>query len=149
MVARGQWQRFLLEAPEYPMGVFQGRGIAILAGGPQYLVPAWVNIRMLRAAGGLAIVCCVFLNTVIMVSSCAHLFAGSVCLMLHTVIQAVSCQWRCSSQKLSTHRQMWLQRCQSWALHLVLSPELLGVRWQAHRREQATRPWRQRFLGLH
>ena len=50
-LAHGQWQRFLLEAPEYPHGVFHGKGIVILAGGPQYLVPAWVNVRMLRMAG--------------------------------------------------------------------------------------------------
>ena len=53
-LAQGQWQRFLLEAPEYPQGIFQGKGIVILAGGPQYLVPAWVNVRMLRKAGKLA-----------------------------------------------------------------------------------------------
>ena len=44
--AQAQWQHFMLEAPEYPRGVFSGKGIAILGGGPQYMV------HMLRAAGG-------------------------------------------------------------------------------------------------
>lgn len=52
--AQAQWQHFMLEAPEYPRGFFSGKGIAILGGGPQYMVPAWVNVHMLRAAGGCA-----------------------------------------------------------------------------------------------
>lgn len=34
----------------YPGG-FQGRGIVICGGGPQYFPPAWVNMRMLRHLG--------------------------------------------------------------------------------------------------
>ncbi len=34
----------------YPGG-FHGRGIVICGGGPQYFLPAWVNIRMLRHLG--------------------------------------------------------------------------------------------------
>ena len=49
--ARAQWQHFMTEAPDYPRNFFKGRGIAILGGGPQYMVPAWVNVHMLRATG--------------------------------------------------------------------------------------------------
>ena len=49
--AKQQWQTFMAAAPPYPEGVFRGRGIAILAGGGQYMVPAWVNIHMLRRTG--------------------------------------------------------------------------------------------------
>ena len=49
--AREQWQRYVAEAPEYPAGMFQGRGIVILAGGLTYMVPSWVNIHMLRRSG--------------------------------------------------------------------------------------------------
>lgn len=38
-------------APAYPADMFEGRGIVILAGGLTYLVPAWVNIQMLRRTG--------------------------------------------------------------------------------------------------
>ena len=58
--ARSEWQRFMAAAPAYPERMFSGRGIVILAGGPKYLVPAWVNINMLRRTGapaGLFAVC--------------------------------------------------------------------------------------------
>ena len=49
--AKEQWQAFMLAAPPYPEGTFHGQGIAILAGGGRYMVPAWVNIHMLRRTG--------------------------------------------------------------------------------------------------
>lgn len=58
---QAHWKRFLLEAPEYPGGFFRERGIAILAGGPFYMVPAWVNIKMLRRAGEICIYICTYL----------------------------------------------------------------------------------------
>ena len=51
MRAQTQWRTFLRESPAYPTEGFAGRGIAILAGGLTYMVPAWVNIHMLRRAG--------------------------------------------------------------------------------------------------
>ena len=51
--AHTQWKQFLLEAPEYPSAQFRGRGIVILAGSLQYMVPAWVNVVSLRRAGDL------------------------------------------------------------------------------------------------
>jgi len=38
-------------APGFPTHAFHGRGVVILAGGPTYLVPAWVNLNMLRRSG--------------------------------------------------------------------------------------------------
>ena len=49
--ARQQWQAFMAAAPAYPVGAFQGQGITILAGGGRYMVPAWVNMHMLRRTG--------------------------------------------------------------------------------------------------
>ena len=49
--ARSQWEAFLEAAPPYPPGMFRGRGIVILAGRLQYLVPAWVNVHLLRKSG--------------------------------------------------------------------------------------------------
>ena len=49
--ARRQWQAFMAEAPPYPATAFAGRGIVILAGGLTYMVPAWVNIHLLRRTG--------------------------------------------------------------------------------------------------
>ncbi|KAK9798888.1 hypothetical protein WJX73_001325 [Symbiochloris irregularis] len=49
--AQQQWQLFMATAPSYPEGMFRGKGITILAGGGQYMVPAWVNIHMLRRTG--------------------------------------------------------------------------------------------------
>jgi hypothetical protein len=49
--AQQQWRAFLAEAPAYPQGLFSGRGVAILSGGLQYMVPAWVNLHMLRLTG--------------------------------------------------------------------------------------------------
>ena len=49
--AKEQWRRFLLDAPDYPAGQFEGRGVVILAGSLQYMVPAWVNVVSLRRAG--------------------------------------------------------------------------------------------------
>ena len=51
MRAQTQWRTFLRESPGYPLEAFAGRGIAILAGGLTYMVPAWVNIHMLRRTG--------------------------------------------------------------------------------------------------
>lgn len=49
--AKVQWRQFLLEAPDYPSGHFQGKGVVILAGNLHYMVPAWVNVVSLRRAG--------------------------------------------------------------------------------------------------
>jgi len=49
--ARAQWQHYMSAAPRYPARLYSGRGIVILAGGATYLVPAWVNVRMLRSTG--------------------------------------------------------------------------------------------------
>jgi alpha 1,2-mannosyltransferase len=54
MRAQTQWRTFLRESPAYPVKGFSGRGIVILAGGLTYMVPAWVNIHMLRKTGFLA-----------------------------------------------------------------------------------------------
>ncbi|DBB17802.1 TPA: hypothetical protein ACH3X3_002830 [Trebouxia sp. C0006] len=51
MRAQTQWRTFLRESPAYPVEGFSGRGIVILAGGLTYMVPAWVNIHMLRRTG--------------------------------------------------------------------------------------------------
>ena len=51
MRAQTQWRTFLRESPAYPAEGFAGRGIVILAGGLTYMVPAWVNIHMLRRTG--------------------------------------------------------------------------------------------------
>lgn len=51
MRAQTQWRTFLRESPAYPTEGFAGRGITILAGGLTYMVPAWVNIHMLRRTG--------------------------------------------------------------------------------------------------
>ena len=51
MRAQTQWRTFLRESPAYPVDGFSGRGIVILAGGLTYMVPAWVNIHMLRRTG--------------------------------------------------------------------------------------------------
>lgn len=51
MRAQTQWRTFLRESPAYPTEGFTGRGIAIMAGGLTYMVPAWVNIHMLRRTG--------------------------------------------------------------------------------------------------
>lgn len=50
---REQWQSFIGKAPPYPAETFHGKGIVILAGGLTYMVPAWVNIQMLRRTGRL------------------------------------------------------------------------------------------------
>ena len=55
MRAQTQWRTFLRESPAYPTEGFAGRGIVILAGGLTYMVPAWVNIHMLRRTGQLLI----------------------------------------------------------------------------------------------
>ena len=62
LAARTHWQQFMKEAPGYPRTLFKGRGIAILGGGPQYMVPAWVNVHMLRAAGENAVATCLLLT---------------------------------------------------------------------------------------
>ena len=49
--AKQQWHAFLQAAPSYPTEMFNGQGICILAGGNKYMVPAWVNIHMLRRTG--------------------------------------------------------------------------------------------------
>ena len=49
--ARLSWQDFLRAAPAYPEHLFSGQGVVILAGGNTYMVPAWVNIHMLRRTG--------------------------------------------------------------------------------------------------
>lgn len=49
--ARRQWDAFAEAAPGYPADMFHGRGIVTLAGRLKYLVPAWVNIQMLRRTG--------------------------------------------------------------------------------------------------
>ena len=54
MHAQTQWRTFLREAPAFPAGNFEGRGIVILAGGLTYMVPAWVNVHMLRKTGAYA-----------------------------------------------------------------------------------------------
>ncbi len=33
-------------------GVFHGRGVVMVGGGLRYLVPAWVNLHVLRRTGG-------------------------------------------------------------------------------------------------
>ena len=50
--ARQQWRAFLEAAPSYPAEkMFTGQGVCILGGGNKYMVPAWVNVHMLRATG--------------------------------------------------------------------------------------------------
>ena len=56
--ARSQWQTFLSAAPAYPVGMFEGRGVVILAGRLQYMVPAWINVHMLRRTGERALAGC-------------------------------------------------------------------------------------------
>eukprot|EP00884_Botryococcus_braunii_P021243 jgi/Botrbrau1/7802/Bobra.0159s0230.1 len=51
LAARGQWERYMEEAPIYPSAMFAGKGIVILGGGLTYMVPAWVNVHMLRRTG--------------------------------------------------------------------------------------------------
>ena len=53
MRAQTQWRTFLRESPAYPPEAFEGQGIVILAGGLTYMVPAWVNIQMLRRTGAI------------------------------------------------------------------------------------------------
>jgi hypothetical protein len=48
---QSQWRAFASNSPEYPSGMFHAKGIVILAGGLTYMVPAWVNLRMLRLTG--------------------------------------------------------------------------------------------------
>ncbi len=48
--ARAALEAAAQSLPPYPGG-FEGRGIVICGGGPQYFPPAWVNIRMLRHLG--------------------------------------------------------------------------------------------------
>lgn len=50
--AQQQWRAFMAEAPPYPENDMGGRGIVILSGMLPYMVPAWVNIHMLRLTGG-------------------------------------------------------------------------------------------------
>ena len=63
MRAQTQWRTFLRESPAYPSEGFAGRGITILAGGLTYMVPAWVNIHMLRRTGPFLICSSCFLHT--------------------------------------------------------------------------------------
>ena len=49
--AQLQLGTFMAAAPAYPSGLFEGKGIVIMAGGLTYFPPAWVNIHMLRKAG--------------------------------------------------------------------------------------------------
>ena len=51
LAIREQWQSFMSKSPEMPADMFHGKGIVILAGGLTYMVPAWVNIHMLRRTG--------------------------------------------------------------------------------------------------
>lgn len=51
--AQQQWRAFLAEAPAYPESGFSGRGVVILSGSLPYMVPAWVNLHMLRLTGEL------------------------------------------------------------------------------------------------
>lgn len=51
MRAQTQWRTFLRGSPAYPSDDFAGQGVVILAGGLTYMVPAWVNIHMLRRTG--------------------------------------------------------------------------------------------------
>lgn len=51
LAARAQWHKYMEEAPGYPEGMFAGKGIVILGGGLTYMVPAWVNVHMLRRTG--------------------------------------------------------------------------------------------------
>lgn len=53
MRAQTQWRTFLRESPAYPPKAFEGQGVVILAGGLTYMVPAWVNIHMLRRTGAI------------------------------------------------------------------------------------------------
>lgn len=53
LAARAQWQKYMEEAPGYPEGMFAGKGIVILGGGLTYMVPAWVNVHMLRRTGSI------------------------------------------------------------------------------------------------
>jgi hypothetical protein len=38
--------------------MFEGRGVVILAGRLQYMVPAWINVHMLRRTGDRALAGC-------------------------------------------------------------------------------------------
>ncbi|KAK9810503.1 hypothetical protein WJX72_011854 [[Myrmecia] bisecta] len=49
--AREQWKAYLRQTPPYPPSMFAGRGIVIMGGGLSYMVPAWVNVHMLRKTG--------------------------------------------------------------------------------------------------
>ena len=48
--AQRQWRGFLERAPPYP-STMHGRGIVICGGGLKYIVPAWVNVQMIRRSG--------------------------------------------------------------------------------------------------
>jgi len=49
---RAALDAFLAAAPPFPpAGTFRGRGIVLVGGGLRYLVPAWIGVHMLRAAG--------------------------------------------------------------------------------------------------
>ena len=74
--ARQQWQIFMATAPSYPEGVFRGQGIATLAGGGQYMVPAWVNIHMLRRTGACSCTCFVALQSGCLVAASLWLQTG-------------------------------------------------------------------------
>lgn len=49
--ARAALDGFLSAVPSYPSAAFKGRGIVFVGGGLRYLVPAWIGVHMLRAAG--------------------------------------------------------------------------------------------------
>ncbi|KAK9798905.1 hypothetical protein WJX73_006049 [Symbiochloris irregularis] len=49
--AQRQRQAFMAAAPAYPANMFSGQGIATLAGGGRFMVPAWVTVHMLRQTG--------------------------------------------------------------------------------------------------
>lgn len=74
MRAQTQWRTFLRESPAYPTEGFGGRGIVILAGGLTYMVPAWVNIHMLRRTG-LVPTGCLTTCTHFAVCGCATIFS--------------------------------------------------------------------------
>lgn len=97
--ARSEWQRFMAAAPAYPERMFSGRGIVILAGGPKYLVPAWVNINMLRRTGapaGQCTVClCMAWAQCLLDLVCAGVCFACVCSQpLHVnTSQGTGCAW--------------------------------------------------------
>ena len=77
--ARAEWQGFMAAAPAYPERVFSGRGIVILAGGPKYLVPAWVGINMLRRTGKLlGALCSVLVHCLVPLRWTLHLCGMAV-----------------------------------------------------------------------